>query len=89
MENIFVKVIPSRFDIEEQDYDYMLAISTDSLVVIDKDLNRLQEIIKGKDLDAIVCGCPDEDSFLDSLLVIKNCIKEGNNPIEFFGLAAA
>jgi hypothetical protein len=89
MENIFVKVIPTRFDIEDEDYDYMFAISTDSLVVIDKDLNKLQEVIKGRDLDAIVCGCADEDSFLDSLVVIRDCIKAGNNPIEWFGLFAA
>lgn len=61
--------------------DY-IAISSDSLLIIDKDLELIEWIIEGNSTDGVYLSCDSEDDFLDAILVLKNVILSGNNPLK-------
>lgn len=62
-------------------YLYLLAVSTDSLYVISPDRQLVETIIKGVDNKGYVVSAEDEDVFLESISLIKQCILNGQNPI--------
>jgi len=50
--------------------EYFLAYSSDTLVIIEG--NRIvEEIVKGKDDNAILCSTNNLDEFLDAILILK------------------
>ncbi len=68
-------------------YDYMLAFSTDTLLVIDKaKMQPLEWIIEGQDDQGYVLQASDEDEFLDTIIAIKQAINTGGNPLHLFNL---
>ena len=65
-------------------YEYMLAVSSDTLYVISPDKTRLIEIINdGTDIDGYLLSAESEDEFLDTILLIKQDISSGKNPLHW------
>ena len=56
-------------------YEYLLAVSTDTLAVINSKMELETFIIKGNDNDAFICACTDIDHFLDCLTLLEDLIK--------------
>ena len=71
---------------EENGYPYHLALSSDTLIVINKDSDDdwcLVEVIKdGMDKNAFIVQAPDEDIFLDAIVLIKDIMRQGLNPLK-------
>ena len=86
MEQLLIK--PCTFT--EQDdtaYKYFLAVSSDKLLVLQKmdnynDYELVEYIIEGKCNNGTLFSCPDEDSFLDAIIVIKDMILSGLDPLK-------
>jgi len=81
------KLKPCTFT--EQDdlvYNYFLAVSSDKLLVLKRmdnyNYELVEYIIEGKDNNGTLFSCPDEDSFLDAIIVIKDLLLLGLNPLE-------
>lgn len=84
---VHYKLKPCTFT--EQDdiaYNYFLAVSSDKLLVLQRmegnDYELVEYIVEGKDNNGTLFSCPDEDSFLDAIVVIKNMLLSGLNPLE-------
>ena len=56
-------------------YEYLLAVSTDTLAVINSKMELETFIIQGNDNDAFICACTDINHFLDSLTLLETLIK--------------
>jgi hypothetical protein len=80
---IITDIKEKMIEFSNEGYEYLLAVSTDTLLVISKDQQeRIDTIIEGIDINGYVLSCPDEDSFLDAISIIKEDIISGNNPLE-------
>ena len=66
---------------QESDYEFLLGVSTDTLIVLNKDEKILERIIIGQDHMCFVCSCENEDNFLYCLHEIKKLILFGKNPL--------
>jgi hypothetical protein len=85
MQQLLLK--PCTFTIEDnQAYPYLLAVSSDKLIILEKiendDYMLVEAIVDGKDNDGTLFSCPDEDSFLDAIIVIKDMLLSGLNPLK-------
>ena len=69
---------------ETNSYDLYIAISSDTLLIIDKQLDLVESIIHGNDVDGLYCSFDDEDDFLDSIILFKKMILDGINPKTYF-----
>lgn len=67
-----------------ENYPYYMALSTDSLFVVDNKYDFVECIIQGKDVVANVLAATDEEMFLETLQLLKDCIKSGRNPYEVY-----
>lgn len=72
-------------------YKYFLAVSSDKLLVLQRmdsydDYELVEYIVEGKDNKGTLLSCPDEDSFLDSITVIKDLLLLELNPLEHIDL---
>ena len=56
-------------------YEYLLAVSTDTLAVINSKMELETFIIKGNDNDAFICTCTDINHFLNCLALLEDLIK--------------
>jgi hypothetical protein len=66
----------------EEDYKYLMAVSTDSLYILSSDKDRIVEtIVEGKDNDAWMFSSDCQDDFLDAINIIKDDILSGVNPL--------
>lgn len=63
-------------------YDCYICISSDSLLVLDKQLGLVEWIIQGQDNSAIYLSAESEDDFLDAISLFKKMILAGLNPKE-------
>lgn len=74
-----LKILRSSEEVTESElnnyYEYLLAVSTDTLAVINSKLELEKIIIQGNDNDAFVCACTDINHFLDSLTLLEDLIK--------------
>lgn len=61
--------------------DY-ICISSDSLLIIDKELELVEWIIQGQDNNGVYMSTENEDDFLDAIIFIKNIILSGCNPLD-------
>ena len=59
-------------------YEYLLAVATDTLAVIDSKMELETFIIKGNDNDAFICACTDINHFLDCLTKLEDMINNDN-----------
>lgn len=67
-------------------YKYYLAVSSDKLLVLQRmdnytDYELVEYIVEGKDNNGTLFSCPDEDSFLDAIIVIKDILLQSRNPL--------
>jgi len=68
----------------EQQYEYLLAVSMDGLYILSPDKTKIVEtIVDGKDNDGYVCACENENAFLDAIIDIKRYILAGHNPLAY------
>lgn len=67
-------------------YEYLLAVSTDTLAVINSKMELETFIIKGNDNDAFICACTDINHFLDCLAIIEELIINKKNTLSVLGL---
>lgn len=70
----------------ENEYEYLIAVSTDSLAVINSKIELEKIIIQGKDNNAFVCACTDINHFLDCLAIIEELIINKKNALSVLGL---
>ena len=62
--------------------DY-ICISSDSLLIIDKELELVEWIIQGHDNNGIYMSAETEDDFLDGIIFLKDLILSGCNPLDW------
>lgn len=68
----------------DSDYNYLLAVSSDSLYILSSDKSRIVEtIIDGIDNNGWMFSAETEDDFLDGINIIKKDILSGNNPLDW------
>ena len=65
----------------ENCYEYFIAVSTDTLAVLNSKIELEKVIIQGKDNDAFICACTDINHFLDSLAILEEMIINRINPL--------
>ena len=65
----------------ENKYEYLIAVSTDSLAVLNSKIKLEKIIIQGKDNDAFVYTCTDINHFLDCLAILEEMIIKGTNAL--------
>jgi len=83
METITSKLtLVSTYTDNDSFKDY-ICISSDSLLIIDKELDLVEWIIQGHDNKAVYMSAENEDDFLDAIIVLKKHILCGNNPLEY------
>ena len=82
METIVKRITKVVTKFEEDTFKDYIAISSDSILIIDKNLELVEWIIQGIDLDAVYLSVKNEDDFLDAILFFKNAISLGQNPID-------
>jgi hypothetical protein len=64
-------------------YDYYLGVSSDTLLVLDKEkVEVVEEIIRGIDNSGLLLEACDEDCFLEAITMIKQLILAGKNPLQ-------
>ena len=68
----------------EDVYPYLLAVGSDTLLILDHKQELVEWIIKGTTKEAWVCSSPDEDTFLENLSLLKACILSGRNPFDVY-----
>lgn len=69
---------------DDKSYEYLLAVSTDSLYILSSDKSRIVEtIVKGKDNDGYLLSADCENDFLDAIVIIKRDILSGLNPLDW------
>lgn len=83
---VIPELLVQKRDLHIIGYEYLLALSSDSLCVISRSYELVETIITGRDDDALVCSADNEDDFLEAISSIKYCIFRGINPIQFLNL---
>ena len=80
-----LKILKSLEEVIESElnnyYEYLLAVSTDTLAVINSKLELEKIIIQGNDNDAFLCACTDINHFLDCLTMLEDMINKRNNTL--------
>lgn len=71
------KLIPYTENDSFKDY---IVISSDNLLIINKELELVEWIIEGNDTDGIYMSAENEDDFLDAIIFFKNILLSGHNP---------
>ena len=75
-----VKCLPQSAISPDNSYEYRIAISSDSLYIINSDADKFIEcIIEGSDHDAYIGVLECEDDFLDFILICKDYHSRGIN----------
>jgi hypothetical protein len=83
MNTIVDKLTKVSSYIENDSFKDYIAISCDSLLVVNKDLELVEWIIEGNSTDGIYMSTDTEDDFLDAIVFFKNIILSGNNPLDY------
>jgi len=63
-------------------YNYYLGVSSDTLLVLNKEVELVEEIIRGIDDKGLLMEACDEDCFLEAITTIKQLILSGENPLK-------
>ena len=66
--------------IENDSFKDYIVISSDSLLIIDKELELVEWIIEGDNTDGIYMSADCEDDFLDAIIFFKDILLSGGNP---------
>ena len=70
----------------ENKYEYLIAVSTDTLAVVNSKIELEKVIIQGKDNNAFLCTCTDINHFLDCLAILEELIINKKNTLSVLGL---
>lgn len=66
--------------IENDSFKDYIVISSDSLLIIDKELELVEWIIEGDNTDGLYISADCEDDFLDAIIFFKDILLSGGNP---------
>jgi len=64
-------------------FEYYLAVSSDTLVTMSKDLKPIEFLRRGTDDDGYLCGTNNLDDYLDGIFKITNSIDAKQNPLTY------
>jgi len=82
--NIITPKIKSIDNSDDKSYEYLLAVSSDSLYILSPDRSRIFEtIVKGEDNNGYLVSADCENDFLDVIVIIKRDILSGVNPLDW------
>ena len=70
----------------ENKYEYLIAVSTDTLAVVNSKIELEKVIIQGKDNKAFLYTCTDINHFLDCLAILEELIINKKNTLSVLGL---
>ncbi len=73
--------IPEELKIRENDYEYLIAVSADMLLVIDRGKHLIDTIIKGHSVYGYILSARDENLFLEAISALKYLIINKISPI--------
>jgi hypothetical protein len=77
------KIKPIEYS-NDKSYEYLLAVSSDSLYVLSPDRSRIFEtIVKGEDNNGYLVSADCENDFLDAIVIIKRDILSGLDPLDW------
>lgn len=65
----------------EHTYEFLLGVSADCLLVLDKNNQLVEWIVIGNNTDGVIAAARNEDEFLDSIIIIKQMINNNQNPL--------
>jgi hypothetical protein len=82
MEAILNKLTLASPYVENDSFEHYIAISSDSLLIIDGDLELVEWIIEGDSTDGVYMTADTLDDFLDAIIVLKRMILSGVNPFD-------
>jgi len=72
------------FEDASVNYEYLLAVTTDSLYVMSSEpVKVIETIIKGVDKDGWLIALDSEDDMLDAITLVKSDILAGRNPVDW------
>jgi hypothetical protein len=86
MNKVQITVAKYSVNVANEHYEYLLAVSTNTLCVLSKDKKIVQTIVDGDDRCAYMFVAVDENVFLDALSAIKKCLLKGHNPLLYLNL---
>jgi hypothetical protein len=66
--------------VENDSFKDYIVISSDSLLIINKELELVEWIIEGNNTDGTYMSAETEDDFLDAIIFFKNILLSGDNP---------
>jgi hypothetical protein len=66
--------------VENDSFKDYIVISSDSLLIINKELELVEWIVEGEDKDGTYMSAETEDDFLDAIIFFKSILLSGDNP---------
>ena len=69
--------------VEKDSFEHYIAISSDSLLIINRDLELVEWIIEGDSTDGVYMQVDTLDEFLDAIILLKRMILSGVNPFDY------
>jgi len=82
METLALTVI--KPNVQYDGFKDYIAISSDCLLIINKQLEAVEWIIEGNDTNGVYLSADTENDFLDAISLFKSMILKGQNPITYF-----
>ena len=82
MTNTIITKIKPIETLDTTAYEYLLAVSSDSLYILSSNNRIVDTIIQGLDNIAWVFSADTKDEFLDAIIVLKQDIISGCNPLD-------
>jgi len=83
MQTILNKLTLASPYVENGSFKDYIAISSDSLLIIDGDLELVEWIIEGDSTDGVYMTADTLDDFLDAIILLKKIISSGLNPFDY------
>lgn len=78
-----LSVLTERKRLMNDGFPDFIAISSDTLLIINKHLEAVEWIIEGNDTDGIYLLANSEDDFLDAISFFKEKLLSGDNPKKY------
>jgi hypothetical protein len=66
--------------VENDSFKDYIVISSDSLLIINRELELVEWIVEGEDKDGTYMSAETEDDFLDAIIFFKSILLSGDNP---------
>jgi len=69
--------------IDDSSFIHYIVISSDCLLIIDRELQLVEWILEGNDTNGVYLQADDENEFLDAISLFKRMILNGENPVKY------